>query len=143
MAAAIVGGAAAAVVAVVVIAAVVIAALTGGSGPNLSIAGAWNDGAGNTWTFTSSVPGSYTVGTVNHSAPQCAQPDDGTVTGGNGHFAGSINLWEQDYSGSGCAPKTGVGQITITVAATGTTANVTTAGSDCASCGQETWTRQS
>ena len=69
-----------------------------------STGGAMNDGAGDTWTFTSSGPGSYTIGTVDHSAPQCAQPDDGTVTGANGHFAGSINLFDQDYSGSGCAP---------------------------------------
>jgi hypothetical protein len=122
-----------------------VAVTTLGSGPSVpSIAGTWTDGGTNTFTFNSSGPGTYTVSTLDKSAPQCAQADDGKVTGGNRHYKGSINLYRQSGGTAGqCDPKVGVAQIAITVAANGATASVNLVGNDCATCKPQTWTRQS
>jgi hypothetical protein len=144
LAAGIVGGAAAAVVVLVVVVATILASAFG-SGPSpLSVAGAWNDGAGNTWTFSSSGPDTYTVSEVSKDAPQCAAPHDGTVTGSQGHFQGEVNVYQTGGStGGACEPKIGLAQITIAIAPTGTSANIDTVGSNCSECGAETWTRKS
>ncbi len=131
---------AAGVVAVGAIATIV--ATTGGSGPP-SIAGSWAFG-NDTFTFTSSGPGTYRVSEVDNNAPQCAQADDGTVTGSNGHYKGSINLYQQSGAAAGkCYPKNGVAQITVTLAANGASAKITEAASErCTTCVPQTWTRQ-
>jgi hypothetical protein len=143
MATAIVTGAAGAVVVVVAIVATIIAT-TLGSGPSaLSVAGAWNAG-GSTFIFTSSGPDSYTVSEVYKNTPQCNATDDGTVTGSNGHYNGTIDLYQQGGSTTGsCDPKIGVAQIAIAIAANGASAKVSTVGNDCPTCGAATWTRQS
>jgi hypothetical protein len=139
----IVAGVASAVLVVVVAIAAIAAAVIGPGNPAPSIAGTWNDG-GTSFTFTSSGPDSYTVSVVTKAAPQCAQADDGTVTGSNRHYQGSINLYRQSGATSGaCQPKVGVAQVAIAVAANGTTASVNLVGSNCSSCGAATWTRQS
>jgi hypothetical protein len=121
------------------------AATTIGSGHSApSIVGAWTDNGTNTFTFASSGPGTYTVSEVTKGAPQCAQADDGTVAGGNGHYKGSINLYQQDGGTAGaCDPKVGVAQVTITVAANNASASVDVVGSDCPTCKPQTWTRLS
>jgi hypothetical protein len=143
VATAIVGGAAASVVLVVAIVATIIATAFG-SGPSaLSIAGVWNAGS-STFTFTSSGPDSYTVSEAYQNAPQCNAADDGTVTGSNGHYSGSVNLYQTGSTTTGsCEPKVGVAQITIAIAAGGASANVSTVGNDCPTCGAATWTRKS
>ena len=128
-------------VAVVAIAAAVIPS---GTSP-LSVAGAWSDGNA-TFTFTSSGPDSDNVSLVSRDAPQGAKPDDGTVTGSNGHYQGEINLWQQDQtttSGS-CEPRVGVGRLSIAIAASGTWANVDlVGGGDCTDCPAQIWNRRS
>ena len=57
------------------------------------------------------------------------------MTGDNGHYKGSINLYLQGGTTAGqCDPKVGVAQITIVVAPNGASAQVTTAGKDCDDC---------
>jgi hypothetical protein len=135
----------AAAVGVAAVAGIAIAATSGSGSSPLSIAGAWSDNQGATFTFTSSGPVSYTVSLKSADNPQCAQADDGTVTGSNGHFNGTIDLYPQNYSGpsGSCPPKDGLAQITIVLAANGATASVNTAGSNCSECGQDTWSRES
>jgi hypothetical protein len=111
--------------------------------PAASIVGAWNDGGSSTFTFTASGPGTYTVSEVDNSAPQCTAANDGTVTGDNGHYKGSVNLYSQGGNNKGkCEPKVGVAQITIAVAAKGGSASVNVVGNDCPTCKPETWTKQ-
>jgi hypothetical protein len=135
----------AAVVGVAAVAGVAIAASSGSGASPLSIAGAWSDNNGGTFTFTSSGPVSYTVSLKTADNLKCAQPDDGTVTGSNGHFSGTIDLYPQNYTGpsGSCPPKTGLAQITIVLSANGTTASVDTDGDNCSECGQGTWSRES
>ncbi|MGH3226335.1 MAG: serine/threonine-protein kinase, partial [Streptosporangiaceae bacterium] len=131
-----------AAVGVVAIAAAVIVPNLGHSVP--SIAGSWTQNGTTTFTFTSSGPNTYKVSELDKDAPQCAAPDDGTVTGGNRHYKGSVNLYQTSGSTTGsCEPKTGVAQIAITIAANGATADVSLVGNDCPTCGAQTWTRQS
>ncbi len=135
-------GVVAAAVGVAAIAATVTAMTIGSGNSSPSIVGAWNDNGVNTFTFTLSGPGTYTVSEVTKNAPQCAQADDGTVTGDNGHYKGSINLYLQGGTTAGqCDPKVGVAQITIVVAPNGASAQVTTAGKDCDDCSTGTWNR--
>lgn len=143
MATAIVAGAGATAVIVVAVVAAIIATIVG-SGPSApSIAGAWNY-SGSTFTFTSSGPDSYRVSIVTADAPQCARADDGTVTGTDGHYQGSINLYRQSgATGGSCEPQIGVAQITIAVAANNASANVSLVGNvSCPTCVPQTWTRQ-
>ncbi len=127
---------------VAAIAAVVVVATTGSSVP--SIAGSWTQNGTTTFTFTSSGPNAYKVSEVDKSAPQCVASDDGTVTGSNRHYKGSIDLYRTGGSGTGsCKPKTGVAQIAITIAANGATAAVSLVGNNCPTCEPQTWTRQS
>jgi hypothetical protein len=133
-----------AAVGVVAIASAATATIIISSGhPAASIVGAWNDGGSSTFTFTASGPGTYTVSEVNNSAPQCTAANDGTVTGDNGHYKGSVNLYSQGGNNNGkCEPKIGVAQITIAVAAKGGSASVNVVGNDCPTCKPETWTKQ-
>jgi serine/threonine protein kinase len=136
-------GAAAVVVAAV--AGVAIAASSGSGASPLSIAGAWSDGQGGTFTFTSSGPVSYTVSLKSADNPKCAVANDGTVTGSNGHFSGTIDLYPQPYNGpaGSCPPKTGLATITIVLSANGKTASIDDNGDNCSECGEGTWSRES
>jgi serine/threonine protein kinase len=132
----------AAAVGVTAIAATATATTIGSGHSAPSIVGAWNDNEGSTFTFTSSGPGAYTVSLVSKDAPQCAQADDGTVTGSNGHYQGSINLYQQGGGTAGaCDPKVGVAQIAITLAANSASASVNLIGNDCPTCKPQIWTR--
>jgi hypothetical protein len=134
----------AAAVGVTAIAATATATTIGSGHSAPSIVGAWTDNGTNTFTFTSAGPGTYTVSEVTKGAPQCAQADDGTVTGSNGHYQGHINLYQQGGGTAGaCDPKIGVAQIAITLAANSASASVNLIGNDCPTCKPQTWTRQS
>jgi hypothetical protein len=132
-----------AAVGVVAIASAATAATISSGHPAASIVGAWDDGGSSTFSFTASGPGTYTVSEVNNSAPQCTAANDGTVTGDNGHYKGSVNLYSRGGNNNGkCEPKVGVAQITIAVAAKGGSASVNVVGNDCPTCKPETWTKQ-
>ncbi len=133
---------AAAVVGVAAIATVV-AVTTGGSGPP-SIAGTWAQNANTTFTFTSSGPGTYTVAEDYKNDPHCNTPDDGKVTGSNGHYEGTIDLYPESGGTPGqCRAPNGTAQITITLAANGSSAKISLVGSEsCPTCVPQTWTRQ-
>ncbi len=134
----------AAAVGVVAIAGTVAVTTLGGSSAP-SITGTWGYGASNTFTFTSSGQNTYTVSELDKSAPQCAQAHDGTVTGSNRHYEGTINLYNQQGGGAGqCDPRDGTATITIILAANGNSASVNLVGSvSCPTCKPQTWTRQS
>jgi len=133
---------AAAAVGVAAIAAAATVAIVPSAASPLSVAGAWE--AGDTqFSFTSSGPDTYRVSLASPST-QCTAPDDGTVTGGNGKYQGTINLYPTTVAG--CQQKNGTATITISIAADGRTASVNivaNAGSNCPTCGQQTWTRKS
>ena len=133
--------AAAAVAACAVIAVVVIP--SGSSAPTLP--GAWVDSSGSTFTFTSAGSDTYVARLVSKDAPQCAVSDDAKVTGSNGHYQGSIDIYsETGNSGPhGCHPQTGVATLGIDIAADGSSAHITINGaSDCPGCAPQTWTRR-
>jgi hypothetical protein len=132
----------AAAVGAVAIAAVVVVATTGSSVP--SIAGTWAQSGTTTFTFTSSGSNSYTVSEDYKSDPRCDAADDGTVTGSNRHYKGSIDLYSTGASAAGtCKPKVGVAQITIALAANGSSASINLVGNNCPTCKPQVWTRQS
>jgi hypothetical protein len=109
-----------------------------------SIVGAWNDNSGGTFTFTPTGAGAYTVGVVNNGAPQCTNAHDGTITGGNGRYKGTIGVYRPNGATAAgrCEPKIGTVQITIVVAANGASASVDLLG-NCATCKPQTWKRVS
>ena len=133
---------AAGVVGVAAIATVIVA--TSGSGP-LSIAGTWAQNGNTTWTFTSSGPNTYTVAEDYKNDARCDAPHDGTVTGSNRHYNGTINLYPLSGGNSGqCQAPNGKAQITITLAANGSSAKISLVGNErCPDCVPQTWTRQS
>ena len=127
---------------VAAIAAVVVVATTGSSVP--SIAGTWAQNGTTTFTFTSSGSNTYTVSEDYKSDPRCDAADDGTVTGSNRHYKGSIDLYSTGASAAGtCKPKVGVAQITIALAANGSSASINLVGNNCPTCKPQVWTRQS
>ncbi len=137
---------AAAVVAVAAVAGIAVAASGGSGGPSLSVAGSWTDGgAGVTFTFTPSGADKYAVSLENTDVPQCNSANDGSVTGSNGHYTGTVDLYSQDYTSADgkCDPKSGVSQIILVVAANGKTMNADLTSGDCSECGDSTWTRKS
>lgn len=132
----------AAAVGVAAIAAAATVAIVPSGASALSVAGTWED-AGSQFSFTSSGPGSFRVSLASPST-NCTVADDGTVSGGNGKYQGTINLYPSSVSG--CPHKTATASITISIAADGKTASVNIAGdsaSRCSNCGQQTWTRKS
>ena len=121
-----------------------ITATTIGSGSSApSIVGAWSDGDA-TFSFTPSGSGAYTVGLVNSGDARCKQADDGTITGSNGQYQGSISLYQQTGTSEGqCDARVGTAHITIIIAANGASASVDVVGNDCSTgCGRQTWTRR-
>jgi len=130
-----------AAVGVVAIAAVVVVATTGNSVP--SIAGTWAQNGNTTFTFTSSGSNTYTVSEDYKSDAKCDAADDGTVTGSNRHYKGTVDLYRTGGSAGSCQPKTGVAQISITLAANGSSASISLVGNDCPTCKPQVWTRQS
>jgi len=131
----------AAVAACAVIAVVVIP--SGSSAPTLP--GAWVDSSGDVFNFTSAGSGTYVASLVSKDAAQCAVSDDVKVTGSNGHYQGSIDIYsESGNSGPhGCHPQTGVATLTIDIAANGSSANITINGAtNCSGCAPQVWTRR-
>jgi len=136
---------AAPVVALIVVVAVIASALSGSSSAG-SLAGAWSDGTGDTFTFTPSGSGSYTIGLSSGTSPRCTVADDGTVTGSDRRFQGSLDLYPQDSTGGTCPTTDGTASITIELSADGKSASVDTvaeSGGGCSDCGQGGLTRQS
>ena len=136
-----IAAAAAAVAACAVIAVAVIP--SGSSAPTLT--GAWVDSSGDTFNFTAAGSGTYIASEVSKDAPQCAVSDDAKVTGSNGHYKGSIDIYSQsgNSGANGCHPRVGVATLTIDIAASGSSANITIAGAtNCPGCVPQTWTRR-
>jgi hypothetical protein len=98
------------------------------------LTGRWAQQDGSVWDFVAASPGSYTADPVGPNA-HCQVADDIEVTGSNGHYKGSMDLY------GGCRTVIGTGIITIDIAANGETARVTTTGSACSNCGTGTWKR--
>ena len=133
---------------VVAAAAAVTATVISSGHPNLSVVGTWEYGTNLTFTFAATGSGTYQVSTVFMAgATRCSAADDGTITGGNGHFQGSINLHNlTDIPAGQCPSNTATARITIGIAASGASPSVNlvaNAASNCSTCKPQTWTRQS
>ncbi len=135
-------------VAVAAIAAAVTATVVSSGGqPNRSVAGVWQDGPGATFTFAAAGSGSYQISLVFRSGTrQCSRANDGSVTGSNGRFHGTLDLHSTSAAEGQCPSDDGTAVITIDVAASGKSASVDLvreSGSSCNDCDLQTWTRQS
>ena len=116
---------------------------SGNSAPTLT--GAWVDSGGDTFNFTQAGSGTYVASEVSEGAPQCAVSDDAKVSGSNGHYKGSIDIYSKSGTptAKGCQPQVGVATLTIDIAANGASANITINGaSNCPGCVPQTWTRR-
>jgi hypothetical protein len=132
----------------VAVAAAVIATALSSTGPNSSIVGAWQDGSDATFTFSSAGSGTYQVSLAFlEGTTHCSIADDGKVTGGDGHFQGTLDLHSAAALPAGqCPAQDGTAQMTFTIAANGTSAAVglvANSEEDCGSCKPQTWTRRS
>lgn len=125
-----------AAVAAVTLTAVIVVATQPTAQVNGPLTGKWAEQNGYVFDFSEISPGSYTADPAGPNA-QCQVPNDIKVKGSNGHYKGSMDLY------SGCRTVNGSGTITISVAANGQTAHVTTSGNRCSNCGTGTWTRAS
>jgi len=139
---------AAVAVGVAVIAAVATASVISSGHPNLSVAGSWSDGPDSTFTFTAAGSGTYRVSLADKvSSTQCHVADDGTMSGSNGRYTGTIDLYPQNTtSTTGCSAEDGSARITFDIAANGASASVDLVqidGNDCNDCKPQTWSRQS
>jgi hypothetical protein len=128
------GHGAGAAVAAAVLAAVIVVAIQPAARANTQLTGTWTQQGTYVFDFTQTSPGSYT-GDMGGANAQCRVANDIKVKGSNGHYKGTIDLYR------GCRAVTGIGAITINVAANGRTAQVATSGSECSDCGTGTWTR--
>jgi hypothetical protein len=106
--------------------------------PVLSLTGAWIGSGGGTFTFTPAGQDRYAISLQSNGCPVAA---DGEVTGSNGHFKGSINLYNQNVNAN-CATRVGVAATTIDINPGNSTARVLIAkNTGCTNCGAQTWTR--
>ena len=136
-------------VAAIAVGAAIAVAVTAGASSVPSLPGVWADSGGSTFTFTQTGSDRYVVALSPDGSAKCLNPEDGTVTGSNGHYTGTIDLYPTSGGtpdARGCAQRNGTAKIIIDLAASEKTARVdlvNESSGNCKDCDVQTWTRKS